>query len=389
MKIQSVPVNVITGFLGSGKTSFIQRLLASKPEDERWAVLINEFGEIGLDAALLGRSAGDEVVVREVAGGCMCCAAGVPTQVAVTQILTRARPDRLLIEPTGLGHPDEILKLLRSEFLANVLNLRATLCLVDASRLKDTRYTEHEIFRRQLAVADLVLASKADSYDEQPLQQLAELLDAWSLADTPVYAISEQWPLEREMVKAIQLPAKVPVAGNPVVSSAASSGAQVSKSVGTSLSTSSSTSDSNNRPMQASSPRREPSLLTGATGAGDSWLFAPRSDEVKPVPLHFDEHGMIEKANAGDGFYSLGWIFRAEHCFDFDRLMQLLQSVNVARLKAVVITLDGIAAFNLADGRLRVSELDETLDSRIEFIDHRPLDAEIWRARVLACLTDH
>ena len=106
-----VPTNIITGFLGTGKTSTILQLLKSKPEHERWAILVNEFGEIGVDGSLFwGKHQEDSgVYIREVPGGCMCCASGFPVQVALNQLLTRAKPDRLLIEPTGLGHPVALL----------------------------------------------------------------------------------------------------------------------------------------------------------------------------------------------------------------------------------------------------------------------------------------
>ena len=89
--IQSVPTNVITGFLGVGKTTAILHLLANKPADERWAVLVNEFGEIGVDGALMEQQ--DEgVFISEVPGGCMCCTSGLPMQIALNMLLTRSNP---------------------------------------------------------------------------------------------------------------------------------------------------------------------------------------------------------------------------------------------------------------------------------------------------------
>ena len=88
-RITAVPTNIITGFLGVGKTSAILHLLRYKPDNERWAVLVNEFGEIGVDGSLLqGRHAeANGVFVREVPGGCMCCTAGLPMQIALNQLL--------------------------------------------------------------------------------------------------------------------------------------------------------------------------------------------------------------------------------------------------------------------------------------------------------------
>ena len=95
-----IPTHVICGPLGAGKTSLIRSLLAQKPADERWAVLINEFGQIGLDAALLTTDESG-VSLAEVAGGCLCCVNGVPFQVGLSRLLRKAKPDRLLIVGTS------------------------------------------------------------------------------------------------------------------------------------------------------------------------------------------------------------------------------------------------------------------------------------------------
>ena len=98
---KKVPTNIITGFLGVGKTTAILNLLKNKPENENWAVLVNEFGEIGIDGALMTDQG---AVIKEVPAGCMCCTAGVPMSVGINALL-RQKPHCLLIEPTGLGHP--------------------------------------------------------------------------------------------------------------------------------------------------------------------------------------------------------------------------------------------------------------------------------------------
>lgn len=100
--ILAIPTNVITGFLGVGKTTAILHLLKSNPSNERWAILVNEFGEIGVDGSLLQGQYSEShgVYIREVPGGCMCCAAGLPMQVALNQLLTRAKPQRLSVQGT-------------------------------------------------------------------------------------------------------------------------------------------------------------------------------------------------------------------------------------------------------------------------------------------------
>ncbi|MBB1440198.1 GTP-binding protein, partial [Shewanella sp. SG41-4] len=154
MITKPINTNIITGFLGVGKTTLISQLLANKPKDEVWAVLVNEFGEIGIDGGLLNATAaGNEnsdpdatpakptsIVIKEVSGGCLCCVSGLPTQVAINQLIQQTKPDRLLIEPTGLGHPAEIVKLLTSEYYQNVITLQSSVCLVDARKVSDPRY---------------------------------------------------------------------------------------------------------------------------------------------------------------------------------------------------------------------------------------------------------
>ena len=132
--LQNIPTHVIAGPLGAGKTSLIKHLLAQRPADERWAVLINEFGQIGLDAALLTQD-DDGIALGEVAGGCLCCVNGAPFQVGLGRLLRKARPDRLFIEPSGLGHPAQLLKQLRETPWQDVLAVQPCVLVLDAQAL--------------------------------------------------------------------------------------------------------------------------------------------------------------------------------------------------------------------------------------------------------------
>ncbi|OQK17962.1 hypothetical protein AU255_08910 [Methyloprofundus sedimenti] len=171
--ITNIPTNLVMGFLGVGKTTAILDLFKQKPKNENWAVLVNEFGKIGIDGAIYS-SAG--ITVKEVAGGCLCCAVGLPFQVSLNRLLKEVKPDRLLIEPTGLGHPKKVLDMLLAGSFKEVLELRASLCLVDPEKLKDSRNTTHETFLDQIALSDVLVANKmdlADSYATSLFQQWA------------------------------------------------------------------------------------------------------------------------------------------------------------------------------------------------------------------------
>lgn len=152
-----IPVNIVTGFLGAGKTTAIRFLLAHRPAGERWALIVNEFGAIGID----GIDMAGEGPVRTIAGGCLCCVASPGMALALRDIL-RQKPDRILIEPSGLGHPAGLFDLLREAEKAGAIDLRATLCLIDARKLADPRLADNETFLDQAQMADVLLASKCD-----------------------------------------------------------------------------------------------------------------------------------------------------------------------------------------------------------------------------------
>lgn len=337
MIITAVPTHVITGFLGAGKTTFIKALLQTKPVDETWAVLVNEFGEIGIDAGLMGNG-NAQVVIREVAGGCICCAAGVPLQVAVTQLLAKAKPQRLLIEPTGLGHPLQIMQTLQSDWFAQSIRLLASVCLLDPRKLADARYREHETFKVQLASADILLAAKADLWQTQMdvRQQLQQFL-AHYFPQKPWLSWSQQLPLPTELW--------------PLMQQSASETTAIAK-------------------QRASWLQPTVDFSTDADSA---------ADEV------FDARGVLFKQHQDGNACSYGWVFSPSWVFSLAPLLQWVKAQQVMRLKAVMITADGIAAFNMLEGELQLEELDDALDSRLELISREPLDAALLEQQLLAC----
>ena len=162
--LNNIPTHLIAGPLGAGKTSLIRHLLAQRPAHERWAVLINEFGLVGLDAALLTTD-DDGVALGEVAGGCLCCVNGVPFQVGLGRLLRKAKPHRLLIEPSGLGHPLQLLEQLGAAPWAGVLAVQEPLLVLDAQALAAGEALP-DSQQATLAHAGLLLLNKAERLDE-------------------------------------------------------------------------------------------------------------------------------------------------------------------------------------------------------------------------------
>ncbi|WP_087694591.1 GTP-binding protein [Pseudomonas sp. PE-S1G-1] len=189
--LQNIPTHVIAGPLGAGKTSLIKHLLAQRPANERWAVLINEFGQIGLDAALLTRD-DDGIALGEVAGGCLCCVNGAPFQVGLGRLLRKARPDRLFIEPSGLGHPAQLLKQLREAPWQQVLAVQPCVLVLDAQALAAGKPLPNAQ-REALASAGLLVLNKNEA-----LSDAQRLLIQGQLPGRPIYWTQQaQLPLAR------------------------------------------------------------------------------------------------------------------------------------------------------------------------------------------------
>ncbi len=328
--ILSVPTNIITGFLGAGKTSAILNLLKHKPEGERWAILVNEFGEIGVDGSLVEGHAGidTDIHIREVPGGCMCCAAGLPMQLALNQLLRRARPHRLLIEPTGLGHPFEVLQTLSTNHNREVLSIEKTLTLVDARNLQDERYTSHETFRQQLSIADVVVANKVDLYGPDDRSALESYIRELCHPNMEmIYTEYGELDLEH-------------LAGPTVIRV---------------------------EPADAGHTDKSPPLLA--------------------QDLPFPACGFITAVNEGEGFESIGWRFSPQKVFDRGRLLAFLRGLDVERMKAIFITATGVFAYNLTRDALTETELDDCSESRIEIItDTINID---WVNNLTSCMVDY
>ena len=191
LMLQNIPTHVIAGPLGAGKTSLIKHLLAQRPANERWAVLINEFGQIGLDAALLTQD-DDGIALGEVAGGCLCCVNGAPFQVGLGRLLRKAKPDRLFIEPSGLGHPAQLLKQLQKAPWQEVLAVQPCVLVLDAQALAAGRPLP-QAQQEALASAGLLVLNK----DETLTAAQRQTIEA-QLPDCPLHWTRQaQLPLDR------------------------------------------------------------------------------------------------------------------------------------------------------------------------------------------------
>lgn len=170
----AVPVTIITGFLGAGKTTFINHLITKKP-GYKIAILENEFGEVSIDQELLQ---GGKENIFEVNGGCICCTVNDKLIAYLLELLQRGQQefDHLIVESSGVAEPLSIAEpFLSHPLIQQRYRLDAIICLVDSEHVA-AQLQEEEVVARQLAAADVLVCTKTDAVAADRLLQLEEML---------------------------------------------------------------------------------------------------------------------------------------------------------------------------------------------------------------------
>ncbi|MFK8332628.1 GTP-binding protein [Pseudomonas sp. BJa5] len=320
--LQNIPTHVIAGPLGAGKTSLIRHLLGQRPPDERWAVLINEFGQIGLDAALL--STDDQGVgMAEVAGGCVCCVNGAPFQVGLGRLLRKVRPQRLFIEPSGLGHPLQLLKQLQQAPWRGVLAVQPAVMVLDAAQL-DAGIPLPAAQQETLASAGLLVLNKSAAVDDQ-----RRLWITSQLPDQPLC-----WT-EQGRLALSALPVRMPE--------------------------------------------------TTAEGVVDK-LVSPSKPEPMAA-LWINQQEPICSVQDSDDGWSIGWRWHPRQLIDHLRVEKFLADFSWRRAKLVIHSPRGWQSLNaLAEqGELHWQPSEWRRDSRIELIFSTAQDSQALQQAMLAC----
>ncbi|MBP6114514.1 MAG: GTP-binding protein [Acinetobacter sp.] len=323
-----VKTHIISGFLGAGKTTLLQRLLSQKPEGETWAVLMNEFGQIGVDQQLLPQSEGYRV--KELLGGCLCCTSQLPMQIALSRLIQESKPDRLFIEPTGLGHPAQLLEQLTEPHWQSLIDMRALVTVVDGSRLHDAEWTKQHLYQDQLKAAQIVVVSHVDQMKDEDEKALSELQSEY-------LAYVQQW-LKADM-------------GNL---------------------------DMHNIDLKFNGVQRQiQPLIQIQRNAPKDGVLA----EIKQLPYHYVE--------SAQGYTVAGWKFSKRWQFDFYDLLDVLcDQTDWIRIKGIFNTNQGWMTFNFNPEQLNYKSGEENIDNRIEIIVQHERDWFELETAILACRID-
>ncbi len=304
---KAIPTHIISGFLGAGKTTVLQYLLSQKPEHEIWAVLMNEFGQIGIDQQLMPQSNG--FAIQELLGGCLCCSSQLPMQIALSRLISENKIDRLFIEPTGLGHPAQLLEQLTEPHWLQHLSMRSLVTVIDGSRLHDSDWSQQNLYQDQLKAAQVVVISHQDKMTEGDIFALETLKKEYE-------AYQQKWILTSQ--------------GNLSI-------IEVDQ-------------------IYTGKKRLIQPLLKIQKN-----LTANEQPVIKQLPYHYVE--------SAQGYSVAGWKLPKSWTFNFYDVLDLLcEQKDWLRIKAVFNTNEGWKSFNFNPNQFNYQTAQEGIDNRIEII---------------------
>ena len=344
------PANLIVGFLGSGKTTAITRLIKEKAAHEKWAILVNEFGEVSIDHALVdpGHSG---VEIEELGGGCACCTMSFVFQPLLARLLQRAKPDRLILEPSGLSHPAKVVDVLRGPRFRDSIDLRNIICLVDPQDAEDPRWRDSAVFQDQIQLADIVILNWTDERNRDLIDSCREWIESFrppkqliletSFGEIDPKLLDQQF--ERKQFPLFVDAHPMPETGKPALPQL--------------------------DPAESNSPSPEPT-----------------AEETSPGPA---PGRPLRYQNDGPGYDACGWIFHNDDVFDREELLDLLAHVHpIVRLKGVFRCEDDWWGINRAKDQTSYRSSAYRRDSRLEIIrDRKTSGWPAFEASLLECLT--
>ena len=327
-------VDIVYGFLGSGKTTFITRILREWGERERIVVLVNEFGEVGIDGDLL-RGRGADVV--EMPSGCICCSLRADFRGQILELSRTLRPDRVIIEPSGVATVSQIRSIVEAQVFEDTIHEVHDILVVDVTGFMDLYRASRHFVESQVRNAQLVLLNKCDRVDRTRARLIR---DAIASIHPEVVVLTTEFG----NVEWAEYRAALSVAPSP----------------------------------------RDARPPSGREGAGEEDLSAPGDTGL---PLDPESQGM--------GLESVGYVFEGLS-FDPEALRALYADLarpgsglgRVVRAKGIFRTGERSVLMELASGEVSVQPLAPALRSRVSIIG-RDLNREGIAHVLDRCVSAH
>lgn len=325
--VTKIPTHLVSGFLGTGKTTAVVRLLKRLSGREKVVVIVNDFGAVDIDGAILeGSTEGaPDVKIMPVADGCVCCSAGDDLLGAITYSVLNLHPDRIVIEPTGLAEPAALWDLLREDDIIERLDLRPIITFLHPQAYFRMRGNPSELAQMQIEAADVLVANFADKTDPEVMEQFY----GWVGGLYP--------PKMKVLVTSFgELPEDI---------------------------------------LEWEKPRNKVLTLPKVNSKAAAEKGEPSSDNKPEIP-----HGSGRAtATTKQGFQGYGWQWPADQMFSMEKLEQLFMRLaqgkpaGVVRAKGVFYSSDGWAKLEI--GSLKQVEMLPTShrsDSRCDVIFFEP-----------------
>ena len=186
-----IKIDIISGFLGAGKTTFIKKMLDEVYQNEKIALIENEFGEVGIDGGFLKDSG---VNITEMNSGCICCSLVGDFGKNLNEVITQYHPDRILIEPSGVGKLSDVMKSVIDLEKEQDVRLNALVTVVNAKKASKQMKAFGEFFNNQIEFATTIIFSRTQTATEEQLElcvrQMQELNQKAAVITTPWDKIS-------------------------------------------------------------------------------------------------------------------------------------------------------------------------------------------------------
>lgn len=190
-------IDVISGFLGAGKTTFIKKLLEEAIAGEQVVLIENEFGEIGIDGGFLKDSG---IEIREMNSGCICCSLVGDFGKSLEEVITKYQPQRVIIEPSGVGKLSDVMKAVRDVASSLDVELNSSVTVVDVKKCKMYMKNFGEFFNNQIEYAGNIVLSRTDIADQEKVEAAVALIREHNaqatVITTPIDRLSGEQLLE-------------------------------------------------------------------------------------------------------------------------------------------------------------------------------------------------